>query len=281
MPETALWSTTLNHICIETENTGPMRGFYRDIMGMAETDMGAGQWLLEGAGRRVLLAEGAAGNLRFSGFAVPDDDRLMALRAHIGAQGGEVVDSPSPLFQQGAYAVRDPDGNTLCFGVARDGAAATTGDALDGRLQHVVVTTTNLARLMEYYERVLGFLPSDHVYKPDGARVASFYRSDKEHHSFAAFQASTSALDHHAYETASWNNIRDWADHFASHGVDIWWGPGRHGAGNNLFFMVNDPDGNKVEISTELEHMDFDVPARDWHDGKKAKNLWGEAWDRA
>ncbi|MBM85743.1 MAG: hypothetical protein CMM47_06950 [Rhodospirillaceae bacterium] len=278
MTKTPLWSATLNHICIETANPTPMRNFYRCVMGMAETTLGSGQWLMEGIGRRVMLAEGESNTMKFSGFAVSDDQKLLALREHVHKHGGPFTDVPSPMYQQGAFAVRDPDGSVLCFGIMRDTPPAGWG--LDGRLQHVVVTTRNIPQMTDYYERVLGFLPSDHVYKPDGSLAASFYRSDHEHHSFAVFQASTTALDHHAYETPTWTHIRDWADHFASYDIGIWWGPGRHGAGNNLFFMVNDPDGNKVEISTELEHMDADFPAREWTNGDKAKNLWGEVWDR-
>ena len=38
-------------------------------------------------------------------------------------------------------------------------------------------------------------------------------------------------------------------------GITLWWGPGRHGPGNNLFFMIEDPDGHKVEFSAELVHV--------------------------
>jgi hypothetical protein len=62
--------------------------------------------------------------------------------------------------------------------------------------------------------------------------------------------------------------------------VPIWWGPGRHGAGNNLFFMVKDPDGNNVEISAELEIMAKGQEGKRWAGGQKAINLWGQVWIR-
>ena len=282
MPETPLWSATLNHLCLETAEPEPMREFYRDALGMTETEIGTGQWLMDAPGRRLLLTTGATGSLAYSGFALSSDEKLVALRAHVEGEGGEAVDSPSPLLQQGAFAVRDPDGNTLCFGVERDETAATgSGDVIDGRLQHVVVASPDLPAMMDYYQRVLGFLPSDHVLADDGAVTAAFYRSDPKHHSFAAFHAEEKAFDHCAYETPSWNHIRDWADHLATFDIPIWWGPGRHGAGNNLFFMVLDPDGNKVEFSAELEHMDSDHPVRHWPHDRRTLNLWGNAWMRS
>ena len=279
MPETPLWSAVLNHLCLETADPEPMRCFYRDALGMTETEIGAGQWLLEGPGRRILLSTGVSKTLGYSGFTVASDERLGMLHQHIADQGGAFTESPSPLLQRGAFAVRDPDGNTLCFGVERPATVAL--DGIEGRLQHVVVASPDLGAMMDYYHRVLGFLPSDHVLADDGAVTAAFYRSDPEHHSFAAFRAEARGFDHCAYETPSWNHIRDWADHLATLDIPIWWGPGRHGAGNNLFFMVLDPDGNKVEFSAELEHMDADHPVRHWPHDRRTLNLWGNAWMRS
>jgi hypothetical protein len=107
-----------------------------------------------------------------------------------------------------------------------------------------------------------------------------FLRAAEPHHSFAIFRAPQSHPDHHAYETTGWNDLKLWADHFASLEIPIWWGPGRHGAGNNLFFMIKDPDGNNIEISAELEIMKKGQPGKKWMGAKRAINLWGEPWIR-
>jgi len=107
-----------------------------------------------------------------------------------------------------------------------------------------------------------------------------FLRADEMHHCFAVFRAPQSRADHHAYETTGWNDLKLWADHFASLEIPIWWGPGRHGAGNNLFFMIKDPDGNNIEISAELETMKKGQPGRKWMGARRATNLWGEPWIR-
>ena len=71
--------------------------------------------------------------------------------------------------------------------------------------------------------------------------------------------------------------IRDWADHFARHGIKLAWGPGRHGPGNNLFVMIHDPDGNLIEISAELEVITGDRPAGIWPHEESTFNRWGSA----
>jgi catechol 2,3-dioxygenase-like lactoylglutathione lyase family enzyme len=134
--------------------------------------------------------------------------------------------------------------------------------------------------MLEFYRDVLGMVESDRVLE-GGDLAAVFLRSDPEHHSFAAFRAPQSRADHHCYETGSWNDIRDWGDRMASLRIPLWWGPGRHGPGNNLFFMIEDPDGHKVEFSAELERMTQEAAYRTWPHEQRTLNLWGSAWMRS
>ena len=101
------------------------------------------------------------------------------------------------------------------------------------------------------------------------------------HHSIAFFRAPEAKLDHFATETTCWNDIRDWGDHFSKNSVEIIWGAGRHGAGNNLFIFVTDQDGNNVEISAEIEHWTFEQEPREWLHEQRTLNLWGSAWLRS
>jgi hypothetical protein len=54
------------------------------------------------------------------------------------------------------------------------------------------------------------------------------------------------------------------------------WGPGRHGPGNNLFVFIEDPDGNWIEISAELEVI-YGRPAKEWPHAPYTLNQWGTA----
>jgi catechol-2,3-dioxygenase len=151
---------------------------------------------------------------------------------------------------------------------------------MPGRLQHLVVTTLDTPRVAAFYQEALGFQVSDRVLE-NGAMTTIFLRSDPEHHSFAAFRTPAVRLDHHSLEVPDWNAIRDWADHMARLEAPISWGPGRHGPGNNLFFMVSDPDGNWVELSAELERMPLGMTGRDWPHTERTLNLWGQGMLRS
>lgn len=274
-----IWPARLNHLCLDTPDPEAMIAFYRDGLAMTAEEIGPGHWRLDGPERRLLLRRAEAAGLGYAGFAIDGEAQLAALRVRIQAAGCEISDNPSPFLRQDAFAVADPDGNLFCFGAPSE--ALSVGSGIAGRLQHVVVATEGLPAMMDFQDRVLGTVTSDHVLADDGAITAAFYRSDPEHHSFACFGAPEAGLDHHAYEVPDWNAIRDWADLMADLRVTSFWGPGRHGPGNNLFLMVLDPDGNKIEFSAELEHMPIDMAHRDWPHEERTLNLWGGAWMRS
>ncbi|MCH7544052.1 MAG: VOC family protein [Proteobacteria bacterium] len=281
-----LWPARLHHLGLVSADAGALVGFYQRVLGYDAEELTEGRWRLRGRERELLVSQGARAGLGFAAFAVEDGARLAALRADIEAKGAGIEASPSPLLGDDAFAIKDPDGNALVFGPpreARDGAA----DALCGRLQHFVVTSPAIKPMMAFYEDVLGFVLSDVVDGEardgdgGGDPAAVFYRSDPEHHSFAIFRADHGGLDHHAYESGCWNDIRDWADHLSALRVPMFWGPGRHGPGNNLFVMFRDADGNALEISAELEEMPIDMAHRQWPHDARTLNLWGDAWFRS
>lgn len=279
-----VWPAQLDHITRASDRPDALVAFYRDAIDMAATELADGLWLLQGPQRRLLVAGGERGAQPLSAFRLRSRDQLDALRAFIVARGIELLANPTPLFADG-IAVRDPDGRIAAFGLTDPQFdAAGTPSALPGRLQHVVVATDRLDRLIAFYERGLGFVASDHVYEQgvgNGEVTATFLRSDPEHHSFAAFRAPAPRPDHHSYETTSWNDIRDWADHMGRQSIKLWWGPGRHGPGNNLFFMIEDSDGYKVELSAEIEVMPREMAPRSWKHEERTLNLWGQAWMRS
>lgn len=284
-----LWPAALDHLRVDSPDPKALANFYARALGMAVAPLGGDAYLVDGRERRLIIGRGEARGHAYSAFALADDAQLERYRRFVAAQGVEPEASPSRLFTQGAFAVRDPDDRLAVFGVPRtrrdmsppQGSAA----ALAGRLQHVVVASQRFPAMMNFYRDRLGFLVSDTVHVDDGQGGLGevnvcFLRGNEEHHSFAVFRAPKSSSDHFALETTGWDDLRHWADHFAALEVPIWWGPGRHGAGNNLFFMVKDPDGNNIEISAELERLEKGEPGKRWPAGGKALNLWGPVWVR-
>lgn len=287
--ESPIWPAQLDHLRLDSDDPAMLADFYATAFGYHQTAMPDDTCLLQGPGRRMVVGKGAPGARPYHGYRLQNRRQLEEVREFLQGQGLNTEPSPSTIFEPDAVAVRDPDGWLSVFGLPRSDLPSQkmnnvpSAVNLSGRLQHVVVATDNLEPMMNFYENVLGYVASDYVNAdtddPSSKKVA-FYRSDPEHHSFAVFSASEVRSDHHAYEVDDWNAIRDWADHMASLQIKLWWGPGRHGPGNNLFFMILDPHGNQVEISAELEVMPREMAARIWPMEERSLNLWGPGWIR-
>ena len=281
-----LWPAQLDHFRLDSDDPARLAAFYQTALGMSPTKLDDDSLLLQAPGRRLVVGHGVRGTQPFIAFRVQTDNQLDALRRHAIARDLQVVASPSPVFTSSAFAVRDPDGRLIVFGLphaeltARAPLADLRAAKLPGRLQHVVVASNNLAPMLRFYED-LGFVVSDYVVEDSGEPTVGFFRSDPEHHSFGVFRCPETRPDHHAYETTCWNDIRDWADHLATVDIKLWWGPGRHGPGNNLFFMIQDPQGYLIELSAELEVVPDEVTKRTWKHEERTLNLWGSAFMRS
>ncbi|HTP94724.1 MAG TPA: VOC family protein [Burkholderiales bacterium] len=269
---------TLHHIHLTSADPQRLSGFYARMLDYTVTRSADGVHVLSGGERNLLISAGPNGSPAFVAFALQDAATLARLRDRLETSPGGVEPLATPFFAAGAFALRDPQGRRIAFGVP---VATARPDPRPGRLQHVVFQSNSLAPLVEFYVDRLGFSISDEVRNDDGSLAVFFIRSDHEHHSLAFFLGSKNELDHHAYETSGWSDIRDWGDRFARERISMFFGPGRHGPGNNLFFMVNDADGNKLELSAELESMTPEQPPRTWPNTEYTLNTWGQAWMRS
>lgn len=283
---TLLWNARLLMVERATEDAEACANWYSQLLGDPVRQLSPEAWEVRGAERWMLFRTGHRKSVPMIAFAFPARAQWNTYRAHL-----KLIDLPmhpvSPEMQallgEHTFGLRDPDNRTLLFCVAPHANASNAPEfeRRPARLQHFVCASMRTIEMLEFYRDVLGFMESDRVVDTDGDLSSAFIRSDPEHHSFAVFRAACTGADHHAYELPNWNAIRDWADHCGDLEIPLWWGPGRHGVGNNLFFMIEDPDGYKVEFSTELEHMMPDQAYREWPHGPRALNLWGNAWMRS
>jgi catechol-2,3-dioxygenase len=270
-------SACLHHLHFHTPDVDVMARFYADVMDMVASPRPDGSRLLIGPGRRILLSSGPANRLAHAGFAVRDREGLDGLHQRATQKRLNPVIVNAPLFTPGAFAVTDPDDNLIVFGLAAEPISeAPMAGRLRGSVQHLTIATRDVGAIEEFYAGRLGFGVSDRVVDPAGRVIAAFMRGNHQHHNIACILSGHAGIDHHAFEAGTWDAIRDWCDRFAAHGVDVVWGPGRHGPGNNLFVGIEDPDKNRIEVSAELEVI-HDRPAKEWPNVERTRNLWGRA----
>jgi len=273
-----LWPSRLHHLRRDSAEPERLARFYGELLGDQVEPLARNEWLVQGHARRMVVGGGVPGAVPWIAMVMKDAAHLSSYATALDRLGVRRKPSPTPLFGAGAFAVTDPDGRRVVFGLPA--FISESKDKTTARLQHFVCASTRLDEMLRFYRDTLGMRESDRVL--EGEEIAAvFLRSDPEHHSFATFRAPESRPDHHAYETGGWMDIRDWGDRMASLRIPLWWGPGRHGPGNNLFFMIEDPDGYKVEFSAELELLPQDAAFRSWPHEQRTLNLWGSAWMRS
>jgi catechol-2,3-dioxygenase len=272
-------SAYLHHIHLHSPVPEQLAKWYGSAMDMEVEALADAVWLTSGPGRQVLFSKGDAKKLAHAGFAVRDGESLDRLREHAEQAGISPRAVTTPLFQAGAFEVSDPDGNAIYFGLSLP-RNVTPGKWIRGPIQHLTLATRDVQAIEGFYAGKLGFGVSDRVVNEQGKVMTCFMRGNHEHHNLACFYQERQGVDHHSYEAGEWDTIRDWSDHLASLNIQLFWGPGRHGPGNNLFIFTEDPDGNWIEISAELEVV-HDRPVKTWPQEERTLNLWGRGLLRA
>jgi catechol 2,3-dioxygenase len=265
------WHGQLSHIALRCADVETMSRFYRDALGMAEHTPGEqdAARLGWGIGHHALdLLPGEPG-LHHFGLEVPDPAELEALLERARDHGAAVAE------RAGAFVVTDPEGRTveLHGRVDRSGEFGADPSRRPSRLQHITLATRSVADLLDFYSGVLGMRVSDRM-----GTTFAWLRCGAEHHTIAVVASpSPTLLDHFSFDLGRWDDFASWADRLSTLGIPLSWGPGRHGPGNNLFVMFDDPDGNHIELSAEMElyHDTIARYERSWDQHPLTTNLWG------
>jgi len=268
----------LHHLQLLSSNPEAGAEFYGRVYGMNVRALGPLR-ICAGADRHLIFAPGPANQIGFAAFGFATEADCDRYRRKLETRVA-VVPAASPLLRPGAFMATDPDGNDVLFGVPEaQPASAALPDAgpAPARLQHFALRSPDPARLLPFYRDGLGFVVSDRVHDGSGHLRACFLRTDAEHHALALFHAAEPRFDHLSFETTNWTALRDWADRISQLRVQIAWGIGRHGPGNDTFFMIRDTDGNLAEISAEMEVCAPDRAEGRWPHEERTLNLWGSA----
>ncbi|MCU1481856.1 MAG: glyoxalase [Subtercola sp.] len=235
-----------------------------------------------GEGHHVLdLLPGDKALLHY-GFEVRDNGGIDGIRdrltdANIAFQAIDDSYVDAAVGPVDGIVVHDPDGNEVHFhsAVCRQGEHSADTGRRPIKFQHTTIGTPDVPRFVDFFTAVAGFRISDQLQNGHFC----WMRSDRDHHTLAVVDVGRGGdIDHYSYDLAEWNDFKAWCDRLTDLDVLVQWGPGRHGPGNNLFVFFDDPAGNHVELSAEMEKFHDDrveyVPRR-WKPIPQTVNLWG------
>ncbi|MFD1714871.1 VOC family protein [Amnibacterium flavum] len=279
-----LRKTSVSHIGLRVPDVDASVHFYGRVLGLVlQGDLdGGGARLGWGAGHHVLdLIPGETGIDHYA-FEVRDDDGLVGIRSRLEAAGHAVANLDTSYLDGSVgvgsgISVSDPDGTTVHFHspIWRQGENVADTGRRPVKFQHTTVGTAAVQPMVDFFASTVGFRLSDQL--EDGRFC--WLRSDKDHHTLAVVNVErTGVLDHYSYDLSEWEDFKTWCDRLTELDVKVQWGPGRHGPGNNLFVFFDDPAGNHIELSAEMEKFYDDAvhySTRRWLPVPASVNLWG------
>ena len=176
-------------------------------------------------------------------------------------------------------AFQDPKGTTIeVFSewsfLGRDHPVAGVGPL---KLGHIAFQVPDPKAITEFYCNVLGFRVSDWI-----EDFFSFLRCGPDHHTVNFVRGKSVKMHHIAFELKDFPHIQSACEVFGRKNIPIIWGPGRHGAGHNVFTYHRNPDDQIVEFYTELDKMTDEelgyFDPRPWHVDRPQRP---KVWDRA
>lgn len=124
------------------------------------------------------------------------------------------------------------------------------------RLGHVVFQTVDFGLMADWYQRVLGIIPTDVQYLADGSPSLAFCRLDlgdqpADHHTLVIVGGIEEKVEHSAYEVLDLDALGQGQQVMRAQGHRHMWGIGRHLLGSQLFDYWFDPDGFEYEHYTD------------------------------
>ncbi len=158
------------------------------------------------------------------------------------------------------------------------------GGAVSQKLGHLAFVVPDPNAMAQFYQQVLGFRVSDWI-----GDYFVFLRCGPDHHTVNFLKGPNSKMHHIAFEMRDTAHLHNILDQLGQKRVEIIWGPVRHGAGHNIAAYHFDPDGQMIELFSELDRMSDEengfFDPRPWHrdlpqrpkvwDGSVQRDMWG------
>ena len=253
--------------------------FYTDDWGLGVTEEAPKGIFLRTAGgehHSIGLVQDEANGLIEVGYEVGTADDLERAAEELTRDGVVIEKAPGPSDRPGVrrnMRLRDPDGRLVELSFGPEAVSDDYGirNVKPQNLNHVVLRTTDIDRAHRFYIDHFGFRESDW-----NQHRMVFLRCNEIHHQLAFVRRDEPGLDHVAFEVTDFLEIARGVFHLGERGVPRLWGPGRHGAGNNLFSYFWDPDRHIVEYTADILRIrdERSWTPRVWAPREETVDMW-------
>lgn len=213
----------------------------------------------------------AVAAVTFSG-SKPEIEKVRRRAEASGASVGPTRSFDEPGSGSG-FLVEGPEGHVFRFVSEKKRVKKLRADR-DRPMQvtHVVLNARDRDACTRFAVDVLGFKLSDRT------GFMNFVRCDRVHHAIAYAKADNSLLNHIAFEMTDIDAVMRGIGRLKDAGFQTFWGPGRHGPGNNVFAYFVAPFGAAIEYTAEVQRIgpSYKVGTpEDWKWPGKRTDHWG------
>jgi catechol 2,3-dioxygenase len=270
----------IGHVALQVPDLETSVHYAIQVMGLREVERRDGNaFLTHGAMHHSLqYLQGPRAALDHVALEAQDVAALDRLRDLLARAGVRIL-SEAPQEPGLAQALRflGPSGVVIevFVGMERGQPAYVPSGVRPRKFGHVTLKSSNVRELQSFFESVLGFKLSDDI-----GGMLVFLRCNPDHHG-VAIAAGADGHHHYAWEVEGLPELGRLGDLLDSQGRCFLWGPGRHGAGDNIFTYHHDPAGAIVEYYADMERIydDASRPPRHWDlADRRAANLWGASF---
>lgn len=272
----------IGYVSLISPDVQRMRAHYEETLGLAVTsETSTGEvWLSTGLESRCLvLRPGRTPALDHVALLLSPGSEIDGVARRLRAQGIDVaVERDGAPGVEASIGFQDHAGNALRLVVSSEewGPGPGRSGIVPEKLGHVAHRIQDPAAAADWYQSVLGFKVADWI-----GDYFVFLRTGPDHHTLNFIRANPPGTMHHiGFQLSDGPHLLSACDELAAAKIPLIWGPGRHGAGHNLYAFYRDPDDNIVELFCQLDLMlDEDLgyyDPRPWHSDVPQ---WPKVWD--
>jgi catechol 2,3-dioxygenase-like lactoylglutathione lyase family enzyme len=187
-------------------------------------------------------------------FDAADRATVDALHQQVVAAGAGGFERPQDVNRPGGgygFGFKDPEGRNLAV-ICDVADHKDSGIEPDRpiKITHINFNSANAKSVHRFYIDALGFKLSDE------SDLFYFLRCNSDHHSILLAKMIAPTLNHVSFEMKNIDSVMRGAGRLKEHGYPIEWGPGRHGAGSNVFCYFAGPEELPIEYTTDVEQID-------------------------
>lgn len=267
--QSAVRVSKLAYVGFETPDVARLVDYYTNVLAFETVEQSAhGAFLTTGPDHHcVVITNGASRARATVGYEIweelDDAERRLKTAGHTTDRRSDIGPGTPDVL-----VIEEPGTGVPLHLMTTQAVSGVGGEnpVRPTKLGHVAAFTPSLATVQDFYQDSLGFTWSDTV-----GDFFVFLRCNADHHA-ANFMSSSkfTGMHHVAYEMRDPDHLISMLDRLARHGHRLHWGPGRHGPGHNLFTYHRDPDGNVIELFTQIDVVHDEAKGywepRPWHE---------------